>query len=714
MSNCDFKKLSKNVIVFFESQNKVYITEKTIQNEFGACNKLSKEILASALKTLLKRGELVYINGKFALPKKAGLIKGAVRRNERGFGFFIADNAQDCPSDLFLTPNRLKGVYQGDRVLVRKLPENVGRGDGCEVVQILERGVRTLTGSCRITRFGMVICPDDVAFGSDLTVIGTRDLKLKNAEIKNGIAVLCEIVAYPIGKNPQAKILKILGNGRDYKVREECILLSNGAPETFGGDAVAEAASLPNEPQKADFIGRTDFTRLKTFTIDGDDSRDFDDAISIKKTRGKNVGFELYVHIADVSHYVKAGSALDKAALSRGCSIYLPDRVIPMLPEKLSNGLCSLNPSEKRLALTVRLDYDKDGVLKEKSFYRSIIRSNARLTYKKVQAFFDGEENAAEELKSLKNELCAARELKDKLYERRKNSGCLDLAVAETRVTAENGEILVDGRVQFESEKLIEEFMIAANVAVAEYLYYLELPCVYRVHENPSVEKLETLSEFFKALGIKAEWRGEKVFPAQLQNALNRACERSELELIATDAMLRAMQKAKYSPGETGHFGLNEKFYCHFTSPIRRYPDLFVHRVLKASLCGNVEQIESCGAAAYNVAERSSELEKSAEKIERAVCDVYVCAFMSRFLGDFFEGIISGVNSFGFFVRLENTVEGLVRLENLPRGEYIYDQKTCLLKSKKLSFSIGKSVLVKLVSADIFSGKINFDFVAPG
>lgn len=703
----DFNTLSESVLSVIAQSNGA-LSERSLQKQLGAYDSLSREVVSSAVKNLIKQAKIVALGDKLVIPSRAGLFRGRVRRNERGFGFFIPECAEDCVTDLFLTPDRLVGIYQNDEVFVRRLPPTVGKGDGCEVVSVISRGVRTLTGACRVNRGFVTVIPDDAAFGSDLTVIGKSKF-----EIKNGYEVLCEIVAYPFGKAPQVKILKVLGDSRSYKVREECVLLSLNAPDIFSKSALLEAEKLSDEPQKSDFLGRTDFCKLKTFTIDGDDSRDFDDAISIKKTRANGGGFELYVHIADVSHYVLAGSALDKEALSRGCSVYLPDRVIPMLPEKLSNGLCSLNSGVKRLALTAKLCYDKTGELIEKSFYKSVICSNARLTYKKVQGFFDGNEACLQELKPLKTELTHARELMLLLQKRRKQKGCIDLNSAETKVYFENGELMVEGRASIESERMIEEFMIAANSAVAEYLYFLQAPCAYRVHETPSPEKLLSLAEFFNALGVKPQWRGEKVYPAQLQKTLEDAEDYSEeLKFIASNAVLRAMQKAYYSPREDGHFGLNEKYYCHFTSPIRRYPDLFVHRVLKAVICGRVDNVELCEAACSNVCASSSELEKRAEKIERAVCDVYVCEFMRQFFGDYFEGVISGVNSFGFFVRLENTAEGLVKLETLPRDNYAFNEKTCSLSGKKLSFSVGKKVVVKLVAADIFSGKLTFNLQA--
>ena len=737
MYNKDFCGFCERILTFFEQNKSDYIAARAIQNEFNAYDKISKEVLDSALKNLIKQEKLVYINGKYALISRAGLVKGVVRRNERGFGFLCPDKSDGLPeqpkaaknarekgesekkssiksensdfSDLFLPPDLLKGIYNGDRVLAKRLPDDFGKGDAAEPLFVLSRGVKFLTGTCRVGKGYFYVIPDDAAFGDDLQIIGG----VKRSEnLKNGTEVYCEIVSYPQNAKPQAKIVKILGDGRNYKVREDCILLCSGAPQSFSKGALKQAENFANEPTDYDLRGRTDFTFLNTFTIDGDDSRDFDDAISIRKTNSENgCGYELFVHIADVSHYVTVGSDLDKDALSRGTSIYLPDRVIPMLPEKLSNGLCSLNQGEKRLALTAKLCYDSGGNLIEKSFYKSIIASNRRLTYKKVQAFFNGEAEARNDLEDLAEDLEIARELKDKLNEKRKQKGFVDFEIGETHVFFDEGELIVESRERLESEILIEEFMIAANVAVAEYLYYLEFPCVYRVHEKPSPEKIGDLTALLDSMGVKCMWRGEKVFPAQIQNTLNGITD-EEKRHIAANASLRAMQRAYYSPECEGHFGLNEKFYCHFTSPIRRYPDLTVHRVLKDVIDGKAENFAFYRDFCNTAAQISSEAEKKAEKIERAVDDVYICEFMSQFMGDYFEGVISGVNSFGFFVRLENAVEGLVKLETLPAGDYVFDKTRLTLASKKLKFKLGGRVIVKLVSADITSGKIGFKLEA--
>ena len=729
MNNKDFNGFGAEVLHVFEQSKSIYLSERAVQNEFKAYDKLSKEVLNSALKNLIKQEKLIFVSGKYALIERAGLIKGVVHRNERGFGFLTPEIAggdeaeniargakKECSNDLFLPPDMIKGIYNGDRILAKRLPADFGKGDACEPVCVLSRGVRFLTGTCRVGKGYFYVIPDDAAFGDDLQIIGGAK---KAGDIKNGCEVYCEIVSYPQNAKPQARILEVLGDSRNYKVREECILISSGAPEKFSQSALKQAQNFGNEPMGYDLNGRTDFTFLNTFTIDGDDSRDFDDAISIvkvgagdkKETFGENGGYELYVHIADVSHYVESGGALDSDALSRGTSIYLPDRVIPMLPEKLSNGLCSLNEGEKRLAITAKLCYDESGNLVDKSFYKSIIASNRRLTYKKVQALFDGDKQAENELKDLAPDLAAARELKDKLNFKRKQKGFVDFETGETKVYFENDELFVESRERLESEVLIEEFMIAANVAVAEYLYYLDLPCVYRVHEKPSSEKMSALSEILKSMGVKCAWRGEKVYPAQIQDTLNEISD-EEKRQIAANASLRAMQKAYYSPRCDGHFGLNEQFYCHFTSPIRRYPDLAVHRVLKDVIDGKTENFALYREFCATAAQISSEAEKKAEKIERAVDDVYICEFMSQFMGDYFEGSISGVNSFGFFVRLENAVEGLVRLDSLPAGDYVYDETRLTLSSKKLKFSLGKKVLVKLIAADISSGKITFKFEA--
>jgi ribonuclease R len=380
-----------------------------------------------------------------------------------------------------------------------------------------------------------------------------------------------------------------------------------------------------------------------------------------------------------------------------------------MLPERLSNGLCSLNPNVERLTLTAQLTFNNDGVMVEKSFYKSIIRSDYRLTYKKVQAIFDGDCSLKEEYSAVVPMLECARGLMRKMLALREKKGTVDLGVEECRIYFENGELMVEKREGIESERLIEQFMIAANVAVAEFIYYAELPLIYRVHGKPDGDKLLTLKAFLKACGLKAPQKLE--FPMDFQKILS-SLNGLPLKGVVSDVMLRSMQKAVYSPQNQGHFGLNEKCYCHFTSPIRRYPDLVVHRILKAVLEGRVgELLEKYESKIDEIAMNTSDCERKADLIERDVDDIYVCKFMENFIGDFFEVIVSGVTSFGVFVRLKNAVEGLIRLEHLPKGRYEFFEESFTLKSNKLSFKLGDSLIVKLVATDSSVGRIYFELI---
>ena len=681
--------------------SEAWVSEKTLAGHCGFSGKFEKNALASALKLLVKSGDVVFCDGKYALASRSGLIKGKIRRHEKGFAFFIPE---DGSRDLFVPPKRLNGIYQGDEVLVRRMPPDMGKGDECEPVVVISRGEKTITGRYFCDRGYATVRPDDYAFGSDIAVPAkNRD------DIFNGAEVACEIVSYPEGRKPQGVITEVLGDPFDYKVREQSVLVKSGINLKFPEKVLREAGAFGDEPTKADKSDRTDLRKLITFTIDGDDSRDYDDAISVMKT---GEGYKLYVHIADVSHYVKFGGEIDKEAFDRGTSVYLPDRVIPMLPEKLSNGLCSLNEEVDRLAVTALLVYDNNGILINKSFYKSIIRSNARLTYRQVQAFFNGDEQAKKQLKKVGKELKIARELKNKLLENADKKGFVNLESNDTKISLKNGEITVEARERMESEEVIERFMIAANIAVAEYINYLDLPFVYRVHEKPSAEKIAALSEFLNGLGLTLKNRkGEEIYPSDLQKMLNSVAD-EDVRGVVDNVTLRAMQKAKYSEKNSGHFGLNEQFYCHFTSPIRRYADLTVHRILKAVIDGKYEEAaEKYKDFCPQSAARASETERRADIIERSVDDIYICEFMSQFTGDYFEGVISGVTSFGFFVRLENTAEGLVKLDTLPKRSYSFDEKRLTLTSGKQRFYLGKKVIVRLSYCDRAASKLAFYYM---
>lgn len=668
------------------------------------CKKLSitgyseKEDLLAVLNNLEREKIIIEYAGKYFLYKNAGLVEGKIKRHERGFAFLIRSDGE---KDLFIPPKYLNGAYQGDKVLVKMLAFKDGESDEAEVVKVVERGVNRLTGVYFAEKGYGFVTPDDSGFGSDIYIAKGRALNAKT-----GQKVAVKILSYPKNGSPNGIITDILGNPFDINTQVQSVLINNEVALEFPEGVLREAERIDEEISSQERISRHDFTNLLTVTIDGDDAKDFDDAISLEKI---DSGYILFVHIADVSAFVKEGGKIDKEAYKRGTSIYIPGRVFPMLPERLSNGLCSLNPNVERLTLTAKLTFDKDANLIEKSFYKSIIRSNYRLTYKKVQAIFDGDSALREEYSEVLYMLECARELMHKMLALRDKKGSVDLGVEECRIFFENGELVVEKREGIESERLIEQFMIAANVAVAEFIYYSELPLIYRVHGKPDGDKLLTLKSFLKACGLKAPQKLE--FPMDFQKILV-SLNGLPIKGVVSDVMLRSMQKAVYSAQNQGHFGLNERCYCHFTSPIRRYPDLIVHRILKAVLEGRVGEIlERYENTIDEIALNTSDCERRADLIERDIDDLYICKFMESFVGDFFEGIVSGVTSFGVFVRLENAVEGLIPLENLPKGRYEFYEESFTLKSNKLSFKLGEALVVKLVATDSSSGRIYFELI---
>lgn len=692
-------KIKEVILEQFNMGDFTWITARSLSKRLGFSQKGDAMLLVGILDEMEKEGSVLSHNGKYALPEKSGLILGKIKRHEKGYAFLIPE---DGSSDLFVPPKHLNGAYQGDRVLVEKLFISRGESDECSVVKIIERGVKRVIGVYFAEKGYGFVCPDDNAFGSDIYI-----KKGKSGGAKTGQKVVCEITGYPYGINPTGEISSILGNPLTLETQVKGVLLANDAPEVFPNDVIQECYNIPDEVPQNELSCRKDFTNLLTVTIDGESARDFDDAISVEKVGAKTV---LYVHIADVSAYVKKDSAIDKEAFERGTSIYMPERVIPMLPEKLCNGICSLNPNVTRLAVTVEMHFNNKGILIDKSFYKSVIRSDYRMTYNEVQAIFDGDCEVKNKYEKVLNMLFIARELKNKILALRDEKGSVDLDVQESEISVKNGEIIVDTRKGLESERLIEQFMISANVAVAEFIFYSEMPGIYRVHESPSPEKSETFLNFLNAIGIKHGKR-KMQYPKDYQQVLKQL-EDNPLSPVVNTVMLKSMQKAEYSSQNAGHFGLNETCYCHFTSPIRRYPDLIMHRVLKGILEGEgLKVANEYSGKISEIAGECSLKERRADIIERNIDDLYACKFMSQFMGDFFEGIVSGVTSFGVFVRLENSVEGLIPLERLPKGKYDFDANTFTLKSIKHSFSLGLKLCVKLVGADIQSGKISFSYI---
>lgn len=688
------------IVDLFNNEKIEKISEKTLFKRLNLVKQSEKRELKTVLNQLCKE-EVLYDSGGgvYCLFSNCGFIRGTIKTHEKGYAFFIPD---DGSPDLFIPPRHKNGAFQGDTVLVKKTYSGGEKSDEAEVVKIIKRGVTKVSGVIVVEKGFARVYPDDKGFSHEVFI---KHGKTLNA--KTGDQVICEITGYK-DDLPYGEIASVLGAPDDLNARINSLLITQDIKTEFDKKTIQEAEKIKREYNGAEEdFNRTDFCDLLTVTIDGETAKDFDDAISVIKTQD---GYELYVHIADVSHFVKPNGAIDKEAITRGTSIYFPGSVIPMLPEVLSNDLCSLKENEKRFTLSVKLTYDNQGGLLEKSFYKSIIKSNKRLTYTLVQSLFDGDDKIKEELNDYAEMLFNAKKLKDLLWEKREQNGSINLESEESEIKFENGELIVEKKQSLESESLIEEFMIAANVAVAEFLFYSELPAIYRVHEKPLEKKTESFLSFLSAAGIGKvkSLKYAKDYQSVLKKAKQNPCYP-----IINNVMLRSMQKAEYSAQNKGHFGLNEKCYCHFTSPIRRYPDLFVHRVLKAALSGQIGEIyDSYSSLAEPIALSSSKAERKAETIERTADNIFIAKFMSGFIGDFFEGICSGVTANGLYARLENGAEGFLPIERLPKGKYDFYPENYSLKSGNKSFKLGETLLVKLIACDISAGKIYFDFVA--
>ncbi|MBO5713679.1 MAG: ribonuclease R [Clostridia bacterium] len=693
-------KLKNSILEKFNSGEFEYKGAKRIFELLGVKSNFEKDIIRSVLNELESDGVIVYDNGKYLLLEHSGFIKGVLKGNERGFAFLIPEDK--TLGDYFIPARNLNGALNGDTVIIKKVAASrTGSSDEGVVTQILSRGVKKLTGTFQGENgFGFVIA-DDKAFSVDVYV----PFKLNNGA-KTGDKVLVEIVAYPEGrKNPEGRVIEILGKKHDLKAEELSIIKNAGYELEFPSKVLKAVKEIPLEVSEKERIGRRDFTSDLVVTIDGEDSRDFDDAISV--VENKNGTFTLSVHIADVSHYVKRGSVIDAEALSRSNSVYFPERVIPMLPFELSNGICSLNEGVNRLTLSCIMTINANGEIIDSEIVEGVIKSKRRLTYTVVQKMLDGDSETLNAYADVKDMIFTANKLMLVLSSKRKKRGNIDLSVKESHIFVnENGKIVVEPRQSVTAYKIIEEFMIAANETVAEYIYHLDLPFVYRVHEKPNEDKLAGFVNFINALGINVKWTAETCHPKDFQSLLE-SVENEAYYGVVNKVMLRSMQKAKYFTENIGHFGLSSKCYCHFTSPIRRYPDLTVHAVLKGVINGNLD-FNYYNNYVGKVANVSSENEKRADEVERAMDDYYKCRYMRSFIGKEFTGVISGVTGFGIFVELENTIEGICRLETLPRGSYTFNEKTFTLSSNKWSFTLGERVAVKVVGVDFSTRRVEF------
>jgi len=647
-------------------------------------------------------------NGRYTLNDNKAVYKGAIQGTAKRFSFFIPEKKD--MEDIFIAPDRLNGAMHGDSVLIKvvqsRQDDNRLRG---EVVQILNEKRSEVIGVVEIYRAELTVVPFDKRIGR-INIESDQPQKHREGDV-----VAVEIAMPSAERNlAKGKIIEIVASKSDPRSLFKYIMRMYGYEMDYPEEAVNEAKSIALSARSEEYSKRRDYRDLPTVTIDGDDAKDLDDAISIEKNSAGN--YMLGVHIADVSHYVRENSELDKEASERGTSVYLVDRVIPMLPEVISNGLCSLNPNEDKMAFSVMMEVNLNGAVIDFDINESIINSNERMTYKNVHKLLNGEDDElAVRYKDMMPNFYMMRDLAVILREKRRARGSIDFNFKESKVIiGPNGEPSAITKYDItEANRIIEEFMLLCNETVAENFGWGDFPFIFRNHDKPDIEKMADLNSFLKGIGYSLKSPGN-VHPAELQKLIAEA-KGSPVEHLINTVVLRSLKKAEYNPINSGHFGLASEFYSHFTSPIRRYPDLMIHRLIKKRLGiggekspSGAREIDILAAHVFTVARSSSEMERRAEKAERDLVDRYKAAFMERHIGETFTGVVSGVTGFGMFVELENTVEGLVKLSEMD-GYYIFDKANHLLymKSGPSRYTIGTVVKVKVVSVNVNLGEVD-------
>ena len=684
--------------------------------------------------------------------KKGSVLKGTLQKHKNGYGFVDAGGEED----IFIPPDGMNGAMNGDVVEIDLLPPYMwDRRPEAIVTRVRERAVSEIIGTFyRRKNYGFVV-PEGGHSADDIFV------EKKNiGEASGGDKVVCEIVKYPEGRDkPEGRITEIIGRKGEAGSDITAMCRSYGVSMQFPKKALDEARAVSSIPvSREQESARRDLRQLTVFTIDGADAKDFDDAVSCSRNEKGN--YVLGVHIADVSHYVREKSSLDKEAAARGTSIYLPDRVIPMLPFELSNGICSLNPREDRLTLTCEMEIDGTGKVINHDIYESVICSHERLVYEDVTAILDfaaeggtadkpGEaaeggrtdkpgdasDNEQSDVKSQKgswknderktaqrltkkyshiyDDLILMGELARVLEKKRKSRGSIDFELEESKIVLDDRgvPVFVGARERGTANKMIEEFMLLANETVAEHFCHMQIPFVYRVHERPELEKINELDLFLSGFGIRMGKGAGEIRPADLADILRQIKGRPFENAVST-VMLRSMQKAAYDPECKGHFGLALRYYCHFTSPIRRYPDLMIHRIIKEQLHGMIDakRAGQLGRKTGSVADTSSFCERQALELERDVEKMKKAEYMSHHIGEEADGIISSVTTFGVFVQLDNTVEGLVRYEDIGDDFYDFDERHYCATGRNLGrkFAIGDKVHVKVRTVDLESYEVYF------
>ncbi|MBB3908676.1 ribonuclease R [Anoxybacillus rupiensis] len=703
--------LTERLLAFMRDEAYKPLTVQELEEAFGIEDAAEFKEFVKALVSLEEDGLVVRTrSNRYGVPEKMNLVRGKVTGHSKGFAFVVPEDP--LLDDIFIPPSELKNAMHGDTVLVRVNPHASGARKEGTIVRIIERGVTEIVGTYTESKnFGFVI-PDDKKIVNDIFI----PKHAANGAVE-GHKVVVRLTTYPEGRiSAEGEIIQILGHKNDPGVDILSIIYKHGLPMQFPEEVIAHANSISDTISAEDLQDRRDLRDQLIVTIDGADAKDLDDAVTVTKL--ENGHYKLGVHIADVSHYVTEGSPIDREANERGTSVYLVDRVIPMIPHRLSNGICSLNPKVDRLTLSCEMEINERGDIVSHEIFQSVIRTAERMTYSDVNKILvDRDEELRKKYEPLVPMFELMAELADILRTKRMNRGAIDFDFKEAKVLVdENGKPYdVILRERSVAERLIEEFMLAANETVAEHFHWMNVPFIYRVHEDPKPEKLQRFLEFITNFGYVVKGTGNQIHPRALQEILEAVRGEPE-EMVVSTVMLRSMKQARYDAESLGHYGLSTEFYTHFTSPIRRYPDLIVHRLIRTYLInGKIDnQTQQKWAEQLpDIAEHASNMERRAVEAERETDDLKKTEFMEDKIGMEFDGIISSVTNFGLFVELPNTIEGLVHVSYLTDDYYRYDEHHYAMIGERTGkmYRIGDEITVRVINVNKEERIVDFEIV---
>ena len=703
------KDIHEKVLAFMREASYAPMTSEQLVDALAdvcSASKLWQELLA-----LEENGEIIRTRfDTYGLPEKMGLVAGRFQLTSKGFGFVIPDNKGDKP-DVFIPPRSLNGAMNNDRVLARINNDAHGKKPEGEILRIIVHANNKVVGIFHQTGDFAFVTPDDKRIGQDVYV-----MRKHFNGAKDGQKVVVEITEWPQEhRKAEGRVSEILGNIGDVGLEILSIIKQNDLPLQFPDEVLEAARKVPKTIKKSELAGRRDLRERTVVTVDGEDAKDLDDAVYVEQL-GKNE-YLLGVYIADVSYYVTEDSTLDKEARERGTSVYLVDRVLPMLPERLSNGICSLNAGEDRLSMACEMHIDSLGTVLSYEIFPAVINVRHRLSYNIVRAILAGDSAMCERYEDILPMVARMDILRQILHDKRARRGAVDFELPEQKVILDENLHPIDivQRIHGNAESIIEEFMLAANETVAKHMFDAHWPFIYRVHDIPSEERMQEFAKLLANFNIKFRVK-EETEPKDIQQAVAEVAGKAEERLITTVA-LRSMKQAVYQTDNIGHFGLAAKYYTHFTSPIRRYPDLIVHRLLRAWMQQpklKDSEVEPLEEKLDVIAEHSSIRERAAADAERATVDLKMCEYMAGHIGEEYDGIISGVTAFGMFVELPNGVEGLVHISSLMDDYYdFYEERYALVGTHSgKAYRLGDAVRIEVLNVNI--SDVSIDFIMAG